>query len=111
MCPPESASAVMSSATGISRANLYSSSVISLAFRSSFKIFSGAGEKNFFATSILEAFAIILFFLTISPLSFLFKPFTAYLISAGVNSIYAEASAIFIPFLTSIQQYFFLQNN
>ena len=60
VCPPESASAVKSSAIGTAAAKPACSADIRFLSTSRFKNFSGGGERNFRATSTRETFAITL---------------------------------------------------
>jgi subtilase family serine protease len=65
VCPPESASTVISSAIGILAARLACNSLINPCSTNCFRIFVGAGWRNLVATSRREILAIILLLISI----------------------------------------------
>ena len=74
VCPPESASTVISSAIGTCWAKSACSSVIFPCATNSLRILSGAGCKNLAATSRREILAMTLFLISMSPAAFNLNP-------------------------------------
>ncbi len=92
VCPPESASAVMSSAIGIRVAHSACSGVISPFWTSSRRNRSGGGAMNLEATSTRETLAMIRLGATIRPDPSRRRPATRYRTTGMVRFRKAEAS-------------------